>query len=1209
MDMSAPIDDDLIPPFSGRPPIPLENEKYPEEAKFGLGNAHVEPYATFWFTAWVKLRKGDYFGLRTFDPDSPVASGIVDEITDHYALRVPSDLMVEGLFNMFGRVVSFASQNESRSEPVPMLTLRNLPGARDVRPWEKFHSNFVMKLRDLPPNTIIDKTIAKTGFYITIEQYLFIRKNDRVRVFYDGVLIEHIISPEQAEGAEAIDILIPPEAITKGNQLGKVGLAFTVINVMGEGPKDEYIYSDPLLMETDLRTGLLPTPFLYVNDEETRQLNLAESKMATIVLEVEPGRKSPAPAPAKRNKIVVVVKTTNAQGVEIETKRLEPVTDLNRGHESIPINYSVFATVPSGFVHLSFEWCDFNGLVIGVSGTTVIFVTGQAVVLPAVTVSPEEVGLVSSALDLTVQIPLYTPHKPEYLETLEAQQEKPGGGLELFTQLQLAGAPGGDRIIPQKALAKFALNGQVRLLYRVNTGTGAPPFVSDERIIEVDGRNEELDAPYLAGVEDGNFDPSQQVGQNATVIIPYPLTKKGDTVALALIGQKAGGSFSTTFDITAATEGLTLPQLEHLIPLEIINKNLGSSFSLGYSVISGDSVLRSKLTNVTVGPAVKLQIPFVPEAGLIQTTLEPRAAIQGATVVIRVTPMRATDLFNVFFKGAYGVSDYETSVAGNPVTNEVSVVVPAQYVAKALTPRGNRIKVGYTFNRGLSEYKSDVLEIDLLPHQPRVSASIDGLENGAMLETYALTPKSQIVVEPWDLIHKNQKVTLKMAFIKSDGTESVQDILTAEPVTQSQVNNGLVLPTPVDELKTAKEGSNISLRLWVNFTESSAITTALEFPTRNYTAKTLPSTLPHPTLVAGSSTGPSVTVPALNLASNVLVNVTYPGMLKTDLITLTWYHQNGSFVSLVLNGLATGTLQFNFASLQVQYTSVNSTIRLKYTIQRGTKITTSAEQIVSITAIPQASLPVPTLNGQASGTSLDRNTFSGPVTLRISPWPLAKAGHRIFVKLSGTGGTRYVVNRVISVAEAANGFVHSVPRSDILAYGLNTWTGVQYVVTFDGDPTESRGVTSPLSQYLNTDSFIYQLRYFVNSTAPWAIGNAGAGVKFLGTGNILFSNPNPTNAGTLLSTTINFNTAHTYQIQYPVWNVGGATAPPPIIAIGVGSKFVLNPYAVPYNGFWITLIYNFTPSANGPQQVTISNYQNAKNSYLYNCWVNISRLT
>ncbi len=1063
--------DELSPgPYSVYPTVDLTKTLYPEVSPKGLGRRGLVPYCSFAVERWPELSLGDYLGLRIGDLTQPIASTNIKVDEERYFLYVDAETIGEGDLEYFARVLRAGSEQESRSVTEKMLFKQTIPGGHDRKPEEPWHSGLIMWLADLTEGSILNPDTVAGGLRCMVQPYLNIRKNDKISLFVDGILHTHIVSPQEATNKKPIEVRVPEETLRKISPLGPVGVVFTVEDVVGNVPEGKYLFSKPIALLSEMDTTLLPFPLVLANDEVVSQLDLDTQSTATLAVEVSLDYRRPTPNPL--HKVTVIVETTDKNGVT-ETVRLPAVNDRNRRSETIPLPNSLVTTLAGGRFRVSFELATAGGALLGRSSSTLVYVVGTPTLMPALNLIPYEAGHVPTDTDVTAQLPTYSPHDPKYLETVICEQVDAGGGGERVTFLQLAGPQGGTRQLPKAALKVFEGLGIGQAFYETNDGKGTPGSIrqSEKLNFEIGDRVETLPPMFVPDALDNNIDPTEVVGNEWLMFIPYPDTVSGDKVHWSVIGKDAKSSVTGTIDVTAATEGITLPSLSIPVSTDILVANYNGSVRISYSVEHlgpPPRVLRSIVIDVTVGPAVELGLLKVLESDPTTGNIRPITVIGGATLQISYKSMREGDQIAYKWQGQYDVSRFEAVVAGDPATNSINVVIPADVIAKGVRQSGNAVTVECEVKRGQFVYTFQTLNVLLLPLKVFPTPYIDGFENTTVLPVDKLPAVATIKVAPWEFISEGQFYWVTVEGTLAGGASYTEDLAVAKLLNVDDLTKGISLALSADKVHLLEDDSVFKIRVWVSFPELPTKQTAILFSVASYVLQQLPAELPFPTLNGAPSAQQTVTIDPLNFQGSTLVTVKYPGMLATDRITVEWIQWNGTQIPLTLNGVTGGSVTFDFTSSQVMHNSVNSTVQLKYSIVRGGRTIPSSVQTVNVLTIAQASLPRPSINGLAEGAILDLTSFTGNAQLALKTWPLIKTGHRVWITLSSNGVAPLSVLAAyfVTATEVTNGLTNiPVLRSWLEKLPNNSTLVVGGRVAFDGDQEESKAVELDSTSY------------------------------------------------------------------------------------------------------------------------------------------------
>ncbi|UXV17651.1 hypothetical protein N4P55_17350 [Pseudomonas fluorescens] len=1205
------IDYDLDPPISYFPAVQFDPKvtdtppKYPETAVWGMGIRHAFP-ARFSFRAWPALGFADNYSIYIHDPDIFAASDVVKDITSNaYYLTVNE--LPEGEVEMFGRVVRADSLQESRSITQTILIKTTNPGGRDREVAKKWHSGLNMSIEGLPSGSSLNKDNTADGIWCLISKYLYIRKNDTITVKYDGISVEHIVSPEEAAGPGPIRVFISPQVIAQGSQNGVIEVVFTVRDLVGNIPEGEWVHSKRYKLISEL-SAALPIPIFLVDGEEFDELDLDLNSQSTLEVLVAPPRKSPKPNPP--NQVTVVLTLFPDKG-RSQTVRLNPVTDRNLGIETITLSYDLFTGLANGRFQVAFESYTSAGVLLGTSGSNSISVGGLPVSMPAVTVSPIEAGLIPLDTDITVTIPTYQPHGESLLETLVIETSD---GRTHYTQLQPAGVQGGTRRVSKETLKDFEGQGAFQIYYITDDGEGTSASVHESSKLEVQlgDRVAVLDAPIVQGSRGNNIDPADVVDPEIQLLFPYSGTVVGDLLYWSVIGRGVQGSASGTIKINQAYAGHVLPSVFFPVDRKVVDNNINASISVSYTVVrpgQPQQVFRSQVLDLTVGPPVELGLLKILEADQALGTIEPKKVINGATLRISYKSMQAGDQIAYKWLGQYDVSQFEDVVPGDPKTNSVDVPIPAYVIAKGLRRDGNNVSVDCEVRRGQFTYTFETLSVRLLPLATLPTPRIRGFENTTVLPISLVGEEPRIDIAVWDFMREDQLMWLTCTGTFDDGTPYTEKLYTANKVVAGDLIKGVSLPFPLDKARLLKDGSIFEMKFWVSFPAIPSRQTATLFGVANYVIQQLPAVLPYPTLNGASGTTQEVTVDPVTIQNDTGVTVKYPGMLATDTITLSWIFEDGTNYQATLKGQTSGSVVFDLTAAQVLHNSVNSRVQLSYSMLRGDETTPSNVQTVMVDTIAAASLPKATINNQADGSTVDLNTFVNS-RVDVGKWPLIKQGQRVWVDIIGSGKVQAVLTAyLIDSLDATNGLVNKAVRRAILtSLTLGSKFQVEVRVSYDGSTDASRAVVFPVVEYGVNDSWLYRFTDFASSNGGWAFGPAAKAPVRGGMG-LFFGTPAGTPAGALITQTLNFNTAFRYRITVPVFNTSPAGTLQPIISVEVGGRVVIANTTVPARN-WTYIKAEFTVPANSAASVAVINRQAGSNGNDFHIqFVELKRLT
>ncbi|MDY7533686.1 Ig-like domain-containing protein [Pseudomonas sp. Bout1] len=1060
--------EDLAPPYSAFPPVSLD--LYPDEPyAYGLGIRHVQPYAYFVLERWHTWAIFDAFEL--YLNNDLLADGLVLDDQDRFGLYVIAERVPEGEVQVRARVLRAGSGQESTSPTQSILIKTTRPGGIENNGDDKWHSKLRLRVDGLPESSTINMDTISRGLYAEIESYPNRRKNDTIEFYWDGVEVKHLVTAAEAAGIQPLRVFISKENILKGGLSGVLTLRFKVFDVVQNYSGEKYQYSRPYALIAELDPSLMSAPRFLVDDSESRQIDYDTQSNSLFEILLQTPRVDPNPLPA--NQVTITLTATLADGT-IEQLVLDPVNVRNGREEIFPVDRDLIERVIGGSFRVSFVWHTATGGHLGQSGSVTVTVVGTPTSMPAVTVTPSELGLINPDDDAFISIPSYQPHAYDSMETLIIEQIVPGGGGMRYSDPQLAGDQGGTRRVTSEVLQRFEGLGDVAVYYLVDDGADAQLHAYGALIerksrvltVRVDKRLETMPAPTLEGAIDGNVDPVDVVGDTVLLTLPYTLTKSRDHIQWNIVGTGTGGSASGTSTINGATQGQPLVLQ---VSRAVLDNNFDGQLRITYSLQRENPLpkltLRSFTTLLTVGRGVELDAPEVVEAERYPDRLDPLAAQSGATVLVKYRRMRESESFSVKWVTADLLGSTVETGWGNPDTNEVRVPIEARTIAKGIRNERNRISVQYTFTRSGFLHESDILNLDLLPLSGLPTPTIDGVGNSVILPTNELIAQARTRVTVWPLANEWQNMWLDYTSTNADDSPFYLETLIAAPVGES-ATQGVSQPIPLAELQGLRNGAHLTIRFWVSLAESTDKNTAVLFGVREHIIQSIPATLPRPAFA--NLQGATLTIDPQDWQNNAYVAVAYNEMTAAHSIALEWIYPDGTMATIpAQNGNTSKRVDFQI-SRDILANSVGKLIELRYMATIGTTTVPSEIQALTVNRVPSSALPRPLINGVPTGGQLNLNTFSTNATLSVAPHPLAATGQKFWVVLAMPGSAPLYVltNYSLLAEEVSTGLVNkAVLRTWLDGLPNNSTIFVTCKVTFDGSSVESTAITFPTAMY------------------------------------------------------------------------------------------------------------------------------------------------
>ncbi|KJV24946.1 Ig-like domain-containing protein [Luteibacter yeojuensis] len=335
----------------------------------------------------------------------------------------------------------------------------------------------------------------------------------------------------------------------------------------------------------------------------------------------------------------------------------------------------------------------------------------------------------------------------------------------------------------------------------------------------MNGRNKDqtkatFDAPAVLGSNNDRVDPGQE---EVYLVIPLDrLIEVGDEIIVTLASDDTSPRRETLHATNQGGYAATL----HLAP-DYLTAHDGQAITASYSVTGkADSVPYV----FHVGPPkAELPAPEVLEAAA--GNLLPVAAKDGATVRVPAA-LAPADSIVVHF------GNYDSP----PVAWKagLTVLIPPAEVAKVL---GTTIEVTYTVNGADTSQALDLHVLDFADNDPSLPSPVVNQASGGVVDLSTFTGKAKVAVAPWPLIATGQRTWLRAEGTKANGTRDTHPLRENTAVTASEVTDGLLENLPRTWLQGLKDGSQLTLRLSVNFAGAADEASSKAFPPRSYTLK------------------------------------------------------------------------------------------------------------------------------------------------------------------------------------------------------------------------------------------------------------------------------------------------------------------------------------------------------------------------------------
>ncbi|WP_242207971.1 MULTISPECIES: hypothetical protein [unclassified Pseudomonas] len=340
---------------------------------------------------------------------------------------------------------------------------------------------------------------------------------------------------------------------------------------------------------------------------------------------------------------------------------------------------------------------------------------------------------------------------------------------------------------------------------------------------------------------------------------------------------------------------------KQLVVIEVPNHKVsvpGSTVNVFYELRKPDNAdgspgalvgISNTASALVVGAALELKPPSVLQAN--GATLAPLDALTQLTIVVPPGSTRPTDLLSVSWTAKPGTHE-EGSITTPPrPISEIGLNIP---IAPALMAYclGDQITVSYSITRDGIPLPSETLTLNVqnLPQSvlpaPRLKQAADAGE-GAELRLSDLTPEGKMWFSGFPLNIAGQFVWLLFKGTNADGS-AYEKYIWAAPfafVNDDWVKNGYFEATaPYVDLKGLKDGTPLTMEMWVAFGKSEDLGLAKQFVVRTYTVSAVQVVVPAITSVKGTSSNEEILHGGLTVETDITLTGTATPSTKIDLV-------------------------------------------------------------------------------------------------------------------------------------------------------------------------------------------------------------------------------------------------------------------------------------------------------------------------------------
>ena len=835
------------PSYSARPGKgdPLRNLYQPiipnmapafEDYNGGIGVALVEGGLKCYVDPWSDMNDGDGIGFYWSNAQAPVWTDTINgNVNERLPITLSRGFIVRGDADPVFYKVTRIGQNPEDSTQLRLLVKLDRPGGYDNDQATPGHSGLLYEV----PQEIIDNGVgpieADAGVDITILHYEFMRKNDRIRLAWGRVIVEHTVQPDEVDTDITIHV---DKATIEAADDGEISIAYQVVDVCNNYPDERSPWSAITTLTVDLGGNLLDAPSVLVNGFPAQVIDLAQLAGADVICRVYTNPTDHAIGDTLRLTWV----GTPAQGdAPVIVGPLEQNVEYNPFQYDFSIPNEYVEAIAKGRASVSYLRIR-SGAADRPSKSANVTVVGD-IALPD---RPSFVEASGSVLDpdlnfYTISVPYYPGRQPgDHLyivfEGLDASNSPTGFDIDAYVGAEPDGAPI-LRDVDKNEIKRLD-GGSLAVYYWINSQRK-----SQELALSVGSSQPSLPKPDVLRADSNDVLNPDDVNPitGADVVVPYTGTLPNDIVGLRWKGSLISAPDQEMPPLNSGSAGKPLP---FVVPFQYVIGNLNGTVDVDYYLKRGLEPLRySQVRELTIGSALEFLAPSVKQAtGTAPTQqLNPVAAKDALTVEIPNYGIQPGDQVRVTWTGTAGAGSYTTPLQVLPGSQEIPV--PKEVVAYNL---GQSVTVTYTVtpSGGSESAPSAALTVNVqtmpeasLPMPLVPQAAQGGI--GSELDLATFTGDARVTVAPWPLIAAGQRVWLRAEGTAIDNSPYTITLETAYTVTLPEVTAGLSKTLLRSELEKLRDGSTLNIVLQVTFDQSSALANAVDFPLRTYTVQTV----------------------------------------------------------------------------------------------------------------------------------------------------------------------------------------------------------------------------------------------------------------------------------------------------------------------------------------------------------------------------------
>ncbi|MCU1737170.1 MULTISPECIES: hypothetical protein [unclassified Pseudomonas] len=823
-DLYAPIIPNMAPPF--------------EDYQGGIGAALVEGGLKCIVDPWEPMENGDAIGFYWGNEQAPVWTDVIDgNANERLFFTISKGFIVRGDADPVFYRVTIPGQTPEDSRRLRLFVKLDRPGGYDDNPSIPGHSGLLYVV----PQEIIDNGVgpieADAGVDITILHYEFMRKNDRIRLAWGRVIVEHTVQPDEVDTDIPIHV---DKATIEAADDGDITIAYQVVDVCNNYPDERSPWSAITTVQVDVGGNRLDAPQVLVNGFPAPQnvIDLEQLAGADVICRVYTNQTDHA----IDDILQLTWVGTPAQGdSSVIVGPLEQTVQFIPFQYDFPIPYEYVEAIAKGRASVSYVRIR-SGVEDRPSKNANVTVVGD-ITLPE---RPSFVEAGGSVLDpnlnfYTISVPYYPGRQPgDHLyivfEGLDASNNPTGFDINAYVSNEPNGAPI-LRDVDKNEIKRLD-GGSLTVYYWINSQRK-----SQELVLSVGSGQPSMPKPNVIRADSNDVLNPDDVNPitGADVVVPYTGTLPNDIVGLRWRGSLSSAPDQETPPLNPGSAGNPIP---FVVPFQYVIGNLNGTVDTDYYIIrTGSPIQRSLIRELTIGSALELLAPSVKQAtgNAPSQQLNPVAAKDELTVEIPDYGAQPGDQVSVTWAGTPGGGSYTSPLQALPGSREI--LLPVSVIAYNLD---RSVTVTYTVtpsggnesppSGSLILAVQTIAQDDLLVAKPRILQAANNGE-GPTLDVSNLTGDATVRIDSWPLIAQGQRIWLRLEGTKDDGSRyeklwsGANNWVSADWYRQGYGEKGVL----GSELQTLRDGSTLKVEFKASFDQSIDEAHADTFPPRTYT--------------------------------------------------------------------------------------------------------------------------------------------------------------------------------------------------------------------------------------------------------------------------------------------------------------------------------------------------------------------------------------